>query len=185
MNKVKTLLAVILICCGFSLNAQRVSLSTNALDLALGSANLSAGVSVSRHFSLEVGGVYNPHGFVKESGLQVRNRHINGYAAVRYWPWYVFSGWWVSAKAQYSDFSRTGTWRIALEEGKAVGGGFSGGYTLMLSKRVNVDFGLGFWGGRKFDYHMYHCVNCMNIREEGQKWFIAPDKISISFMFVF
>ncbi len=185
MNKLKILLASVLICCGFSSNAQHVSISSNVLDLALCSANLSAGVAVSRHFSLDLGAVHNPHSMVKESGLQVSNMHKTAYLGVRYWPWYVFSGWWVSAKAQYSEFSRTGVWRLALEEGKAVGGGFSAGYTLMLSKRLNLDLGAGLWAGQKMDYHMYHCVNCMNIREEGSKFFIAPDKVSISLMFVF
>ena len=38
-------------------------------------------------------------------------------AGARWWPWYVFSGWWVGLKGQYSDYVKTGVWRPALEEG--------------------------------------------------------------------
>ncbi len=173
-------------CCSNALKAQHVSLSTNIVDwAALGGANLSAGVSVSQHFSLELGGIYNPHSITKDSGLLVRNQQMTGYVGVKYWPWYVFSGWWIGAKAQYSDFSRTGIWRFALEDGKAVGGGLSFGYTLLLTKRLNLDLGLGLWGGQKFERTLYHCPNCMVVRESGPKLFIAPDMLSVSLMYVF
>ncbi len=186
MRRTKIIFLSLFITFCSALNAQHVSMSTNLLDwAALGSTNLSVGVSVSRHFSLEVGGVYNPHSITKESGLLVQNKQKTGYAGVKYWPWYVFSGWWVGAKAQYSDFSRTGIWRYALEEAKAVGGGLSFGYTLLLTKRLNLDMGLGVWGGKKLERTLYHCPDCMKIRESGPELFIAPDMISLSLMYVF
>ncbi len=179
-------------CCGQSLRAQQFSLSTNLLDwAALGGANLSAGMSVTRHLTLEVGGVYNPHSITKSYGLQVQNKHLNGYAAVKYWPWIVYSGWWMSAKAQYSNYSRTGILNSKLEEGQKVGGGVSFGYTLMLSKKLNLDFGFGLWGGYK-DYVLYNRPeDKIRYEERGEipptqgKGFISPDKLSISLMYVF
>lgn len=104
---------------------------------------------------------------------------------MRWWPWYVFSGWWISGKAQYSKFSDTGLWRYALNEGTAVGLVLSAGYTLMVSKRVNLEFGIGGWGGRNLKHTLYHCPLCMEIRESGPRNFISIDDVSVSFMYMF
>lgn len=107
---------------GFSASAQHVSISTNAVQWAnLGTVNANVGISVSRHFSIETGARYNPFAFHKPSGLTIQNKQTTAYAGMRWWPCYVFSGWWISGKAQYSKFSDTGLWRYALNEGTAVG----------------------------------------------------------------
>lgn len=119
-----------------TVEAQNVAISTNAVDwLNFGTANIGVGVDVSRHFSVEAGARYNPWSFIrKSSGLAVMNRQTTAFVGVRFWPWYIFSGWWIAARCQYSDFSDTGIWRYALNEGKALGASLSFGYTLMLSK---------------------------------------------------
>lgn len=128
--------------------AQNVAISTNAVDwLNFGTVNLSVGVDVARHFSLEAGARYNPWSFSKSSGLAIRNQQTTAFAGVRFWPWYIFSGWWIAARCQYSRFSDTGIWRYALNEGTALGAGLSFGYTLMISKHFNLEFGAGVWGG--------------------------------------
>ena len=166
--------------------AQTVAIGTNLFDWAdLGTINLEAGVSFARHFSAEVGGRYNPWTFHKaKSGLTIKNQQATAFAGVRYWPWYVFSGWWISAKAQFSKYSETGIWRYALDEGKAVGAGISFGYTLMLNKKLNIEFGIGCWGGAKLSRTLYHCPNCMIIREQGNKGFFFFFYISISLIYV-
>lgn len=171
---------------GFYASAQHVSLSTNAVQWAnLGTVNANVGVSVSRHFSIEAGARYNPFAFHKPSGLMIQNKQTTAYAGMRWWPWYVFSGWWISGKAQYSKFSDTGLWRYALNEGTGVGLVLSAGYTLMVSKRVNLEFGIGGWGGRNLKHTLYHCPLCMEIRESGPRNFISIDDVSVSFMYMF
>ena len=166
--------------------AQHVSISTNALQWAnLGTVNANAGLSVARHFSLEAGARYNPFTFHKSSGMMLRNKQTTAYAGVRWWPWYVFSGWWISGRGQYSRFSDTGIWRYALNEGTGVGLVLSGGYTWMVSKKINIEFSIGGWAGRYLDHKLYHCPSCMEIRESGPKNFIAPDDVSVSFMYMF
>lgn len=170
----------------FSSEAQHVSLSTNALQWAnCGTVNLSAGVSLARHFSFEAGGRYNPFSYQRKSGLTVQNQQKTAFAGVRYWPWYVFSGWWAGVKGQWSDYSRTGIWRYAIDEGTRIGVGLSAGYTWMISKKVNLDFGIGGWGGRQTKYTLYHCKQCMEIRESGPKNFIVLDDVSVSLMIMF
>lgn len=168
------------------LEAQNVSISTNAVDWAnFGTVNVETGVGVAQHISLLVGGHYNPWEFQTGKGYRLHNQQATGYFGVRWWPWYVFSGWWIGAKMQFSSFSRTGIWRPALEEGKSLGAGLSFGYTLMIHKNINIDFGAGFWGGRHLEYSLYECPECMSIRERGARYFIAPDDLSVSISFVF
>ena len=101
-----------------------VALSTDIVDWAnLGTVNLEAGVGFSRHMSVTAGAKYNPWSFkTQKVGLQLYNKQTTAYAGLRYWPWYVFSGWWIGAQTQYTQYAETGIWRHALDTGSAVGG---------------------------------------------------------------
>ena len=86
------------------------TVQTNVLDwAALGTANAEIGMSVSQHFSLVIGGRYNPWEFTDSKyNIPIRNQQQTAYLGVRFWPWYVNSGFWISAKAQYMfSFSNT------------------------------------------------------------------------------
>lgn len=118
----------------------------------------------------------------------VQNQQKSASLGVRYWPWYVFSGWWVCAKAQYCDYAETGIWRPEYDSGKAVGGGLSAGYTLLISKNFNIEFGAGFWGGKLLEHTLANCPDpdCMDKpRESGPKNFIALNDLNISLHWVF
>ena len=168
------------------LHAQNFSISSNLVDWAnFGTANMEIGVGLSQHFSMMAGGHFNPWKFKTEKGYDFHNQQTTGYLGCKWWPWYVFSGWWIGTKVQYSQVSRTGIWRPALEEAKSVGGGLSFGYTLMLHKHVNLEFGAGVWAGKHLSYTLYECPKCMAVRESGSKGFIAPDDVSVSLVFVF
>ena len=165
----------------------QVALSTDLVDWAnFGTVNLEAGVSLHQHFSVHAGAKYNPWSFKTHNlGLALYNKQTTAYAGFRYWPWYVLSGWWVGAQAQYTDYAETGVWRHALDTGKAIGGGVSFGYTLMLHENLNLEFGAGVWAGRRFEHTLYCCPDCMKVRESGPGNFVALNDISISFMYVF
>ena len=165
----------------------QVALSTDLVDWAnLGTVNLEAGVSLHQHFSVHAGAKYNPWNFkTRNLGLALYNKQTTAYAGFRYWPWYVLSGWWVGAQAQYTDYAETGVWRHALDTGKAIGGGVSFGYTLMLHENLNLEFGAGVWAGRRFEHTLYCCPDCMKVRESGPGNFVALNDISISLMYVF
>lgn len=163
------------------------ALSTDVVDWAnFGTINMEAGFSVHQHFSVQAGAKYNPWTFkTHKLGLPLYNKQTTAYAGVRYWPWYVFSGWWVGAQMQYTGYSETGIWRHALDTGKAFGGGLSFGYTLMLTENLNLEFGAGLWAGRRFDHTLYCCPECMKVRESGPGNFVALNDVSISVMYVF
>ena len=170
-------------------SAQLWSIQTNVLDwAALGTINAEVGLSLSQHFSLVAGGRYNPWEFTTHNPEAiVRNQQKAVYLGFRYWPWYVNSGFWIAAKAQYMpSFSNTGIWRAALKEGKnGIGGALSAGYTFMLSKHFNLEAGIGGWAGVFQEYGFYSSPQKTFVREEGRKSFIYPDQISLSLVYVF
>ncbi len=191
----KILTAILLLTALFSasrLDAQdrsktQMVLSTDLVDWAgLGTINVEAGMSVHQHFSVQAGARYNPWNF--KSGrlsLPLYTHQATAYAGCRYWPWYVFSGWWLGVQAQYTQYEETGVWRPALDTGTAVGGGVSLGYTLMLHEKLNLEFGAGVWAGKRYKHVLYCCPECMDVREANPGKFVALNDISVALMYVF
>jgi hypothetical protein len=54
-------------------------------------------------------------------------------------------------------------------KGDALGAGLAAGYSLMIGRHVNLDFGLGFWGGRIVK----------------QRNFFFIDNVMVSFVYIF
>ena len=157
-------------------SAQRFSVGTDAVDwLSLGTMNMEASAAVSRAVSIHVGAGLNPWSFREgdpESQFQLRQGTVR--AGARWWPWHIYSGWWMGAHARYSVYNEGGILSRETEEGDAWGGGLSGGYAVMLSDRWNLDLGAGVWGGGK-KYTVYACPVCGVKTEGGTKAFILPD----------
>ena len=87
-------------------------------------------------------------------------------------------------KAQYQEYNRGGILRQKTQEGDAFGLGLGAGYSLMLHEHINLDFGLGGWGGRKV-FTDYACPRCGKITGSGAKWFFMPNEITVAIMFTF
>ena len=183
----KLILTVFLALAGTIASAQKVAVGTNLVDWAnLGTANIEAGLSIGQHFSTFVGGRYNPWNFDSEQhGNDMRANVRNAYVGVRYWPWYIYSGWWIALKGQYEQFLEGGLWRPIVEEGTAIGAGLSGGYTVMIHKNINLEFGIGLWGGQYTDYTKYQCFDCLDIITSGPRKFLKFDDLVIAFVYVF
>lgn len=182
----KVLVIVILSLVSVYAGAQRLTVSTNLVDWAnLGTANAEIGFSVSQHISLVAGGKFNGWDFSTDERAMY-NKNLVGYAGLRYWPWYVNSGLWLQFKGQYADYEISGTWRHAVDQGRAVGGGISLGYTFMLSKSINFELGAGGWGGYLLEHNVYECSDCKVLRpESGPGAFVDLDNITAAFVFVF
>lgn len=177
--------------------AQRYSVATNFVEWAnLGTVNAEAGVAVAQHFSLHAGVRYNGWTFRKgnpddrfddpfgDMEKQFENRKQAYTFGIRYWPWYIYSGWWGYVRGQYMEYNRGGLIRHKAEEGDAYGVGVGIGYTRMLHKNWNIEFGLGAWGGRK-TFTEYRCTNCGSIVDQGQKLFVLPDDVFVSIIYIF
>ena len=187
MKATRTLFAaaLLLLLHSATASAQRFSVGTNALDwLALGTINAEASIAVSQKVSVHAGGELNP--WTWRAGSQERQfqtRQYSFWAGARWWPWHVYSGWWVGADARYTLYNVGGILKRSTEEGDAAGAGLYGGYSIMLSEWWNLDLGVGLWGGWK-RYTRYACPLCGVITEQGEKGFILPDaRIAIQFIF--
>ncbi len=156
---------------------QNMYISTNLLDyINLGTINGEFGLSPRPNWSFYVRGRYNPFSF--DIGSPLQNRVASGVVGARYWPWYASSGWFLNAHAGYSKYNIGGIFSSASYEGDAWHLTVGGGYALILSKKFNLDFGLGVQGGYT-DYTRYACPRCGKITHEGRRIYIAPGNMLV------
>ena len=181
------LLSIVLLCfAAFHSAAQQMSVSTNLIDYAcLGTLNAEASFSVSQHWSVTAGVKYNPFTYRKDDPQRQFQYRQQSYAiGARFWPWHSFSGWWLAAKAKYQEYNYGGIISPEAEEGDRAGVGLYAGYTHMISRHFNIEFGLGAWSGMGW-YRRYSCPSCGLTVDDGRKWFLLPDDVMISFAYVF
>lgn len=168
------------------LHAQKVSVSANILGYAaLGTMNVDVSYSVSRRWSVVAGVRYNPFTYRKgdaDSQFQMRQQSYS--AGVRLWSWHALSGWWFSSKIRYQEYNFGGIISKETREGDRAGLGLYAGYTHMLSRHFNVEFGLGLWTGVDF-YRRYSCAVCGMTLDSGCRGFVLPDDLAVSLVYVF
>lgn len=185
----KTVLILAAVCglvCHNSARAQKFSISTDLLGYAcLGTLNAEASYSVSRYWSITAGARYNPFIFRKgDAGRQFQLRQQSYTAGARLWPWHTLSGWWFEGKLRYQEFNMGGIFSRAAKEGDRFGTGLYAGYTYMLSRHFNLEFGAGVWTGYEI-YRKYSCPACGVTTSSGRGWFVLPDDIKIAVVYVF
>lgn len=124
------------------------ALSVNLVDYVdWGTVQGSIQYGISRHVSIDATARVNRQSQIFSAGA-------------RWWPWYIYSGWWLKGLAQVDS------------AGESYGAGVSLGYSLILTSWLNLDFGVGGWAGRK--------------ESEGlRSWFVAPNELTAGLMFVF
>lgn len=168
------------------MKAQKFSISTDLLDYAcLGTLNVDISYAFSRHWSLIAGARYNPFSFRKDDPQRQFQLRQQSYAAgVRIWPWHIWSGWWFASKLRWQEYNYGGILSRKTTEGDRLGAGLYAGYTHMLTKHLNVEFGLGVWAGAD-RYRTYSCQVCGLTLDEGRRIFVLPDDIMISLAYVF
>lgn len=184
--KLKLIIITILASIPMLSNGQNWSISTNLMDyVSLGALNAQGSAGVGRRVTIEASARVNPWTFHKgDPDKQMQNRHQTYAAGVRYWPWHIYSGWWVSGMAQYQEYNRGGIISQSTEEGDAFGLSLGAGYSLMLHEHINMDFGLSFWTGQKA-YVRYACPSCGKITENGSQWFIMPNELRVAIQYIF
>lgn len=184
--KVKLVLVAGLIALSSMTYAQKVSVSTNVLGYAaLGTMNADVSYAFTRHWSVVAGVRYNPFTFRKgDPERQFQYRQQSYSLGVRLWPWHIWSGWWFSSGLRYQEYSSGGIAGPETREGDRAGVGLYSGYTHMISRHFNVEFGAGLWGGLDV-YKRYSCPVCGMKVESGRKGFVLPDNIMISLVYVF
>lgn len=172
--------------CAPDATAQKFSVSSDILGYAcLGTLNAEVSYSVSRYWSVTAGARYNPFTFRKgDSARQFQLRQQSYSAGVRLWPWHTMSGWWLEGKLRYQEFNMGGIVSRSTKEGDRAGAGFYAGYTYMLSRHFNLEFGAGLWTGYEV-FRKYSCPACGVVTVSGTGWFVLPDDIKIAAVYVF
>lgn len=167
-------------------SAQKFSVSTDLLGyLRLGTLNVDASYAVARHWSITAGARYNPFTFRKgdpERQLQYRQQSYS--IGTRVWPWHIWSGWWFAGKLRYQEYNYGGIVSDETEEGDRFGFGLYSGYTHMINPHLNLEFGVGMWNGVAL-YTTYSCPTCGVILDSGNKYFLLPDDVMLSLVYVF
>lgn len=184
--KHKIIITLLLIALPIFCSAQDWSVSTNAMDyVSLGTLNAEVSMATGRHISINASARINPWTFHKgDPSKQMQNRQQTYAVGVRYWPWHIYSGWWMSGMAQYQEYNRGGIISATTEEGDAYGLSIGAGYSLMLHEHWNLDFGLSLWGGQK-TFVTYACPSCGKITDKGAKWFFLPNDLRVSIAYIF
>ena len=164
--------------------AQNFSLGVNVFDCAdLGTMNLEASCGIARRWTVSAGLKYNP--FTWEfDGRPVADRQRTLEAGARFWPWHIYSGWWMGGKLKYQEYNTGGLAGPSSTEGDRYGGGLSAGYSFMLGSHLNLDIGLGLWSGLD-KYVEYECVRCGRLVGGGEKIFVLPNDILLSISYIF
>lgn len=176
--------AVLLFGAMVSSRAQSVSLSSNFTDLAdRGTLNLEAALGLSRHWSLSAGAKYNPFSFGEGDEIRQSKQRLFSIGA-RYWPWHLWSGFWFSAKCQWQEFNRGGIVSPLTVEGDRLGAALGTGYSVMLSRHLNLDLGIGAWAGYVSSV-AYSCPRCGRIEGKSKDFFVLPNDLLLSLSFIF
>lgn len=178
------LLCMLCFSCGVA-SAQRWSIGINVVDyLNMGTINAESSVAVAQHYSFNAGVRFNPWTLhYGDEEKQFENRKKCMYAGFRFWPWHIYSGWWAGLQLQYQEYNRGGGFIKQAEEGDAYGVGVSLGYTLMIHKSFNIEFGAGAWAGGAV-YTAYSCPYCGTIVDQGNKFFFWPNNVMVSLVYI-
>ena len=168
-------------CSALVLNAQRVGIKTNALYWGGATPNLGVELRLSRHFTLNLEGGFNP--------LSVKNYkfQIAGFQPeVRYW----FSGrpqarhfvGLMALGSVYDIHDKRADYRLH-HDGDAYGGGLTYGYALPLGEHWSMEatVGLGLLHYREKKYHDWEeSPSSAN----NTKTMFAPLKLGLTFTYI-
>ena len=73
----------------------------------IGTMNLEASCGIARRWTVTAGVEYNP--FSWGEGIHEKtNRQRSLEAGARFWPWHIYSGWWMAGKLKYQEYNRGG-----------------------------------------------------------------------------
>ncbi len=180
------LAASLLAATSLTAKAQKVSIETNALEYVnFVTLNAETGLAVGRHGSINAAVRYNPFEFHGgEDHHVMRNRQFTLGLGGRWWPWHIFSGWWLGGKAQYQVYNSGGIISPETRQGQRVGAGISAGYSYLFSPHFNLDFGIGGWAGMDY-YTLFDCPVCGVTKEAGKKPFILPNELILGISYIF
>ncbi len=159
------------------------AVKTNALYWATTTPNLGFEIGLSKKFTLEISGNYNPWTFSDNKKI----KHWMVQPELRYWPCERFNGHFFGIHGHYADFNVGGIKMLNLDgkryEGELYGGGISYGYHWVLSNRWSIEATIGA-GYAHIDYDKYKCEKCGSKIKDDTKNYWGPTKAGISIIYI-
>ncbi len=169
-------------------HAQKVAVGTNLLSYAnFLTANMDISYAVAKNWTVYIQGKYNPWTFRNNQPNEkhMQNRQLTFAAGTRYYPWHVYTGWWASASAQFTKYNTGGIIKTKTWEGKVYGFSLGAGYSWLLNKHLNMDFGFGLMVGPN-RYITYSCPKCGRVEEGRQKQiYVGPNELLVKLSYLF
>lgn len=179
MKRITLCLLIFISICG-GVKAQFYTAKVNGLGLATGTVNAAVELSISKQWSVELAGYWNP---VQTKSFRTTALWIQ--PAVRYWIFEHFVGHFISTHITVGKYD-IGNAKHHFK-GWLSGIGCSYGYTWILSKRWNMtaEAGLGLYylrdKLRSYEIPEWQPIRIVNY----QRVVLAPSKLEISFSYLF
>lgn len=179
-----------------SIYGQKVAVKTNLLYDATSTLNLGFEFGLSKKWTLDVSGNYNPWEF----GENRKMKHWLVQPEMRYWLCEKFNGHFFGLHAHGAQYNWGGMLPWGFKNGKMfeienrnimehryegwlVGAGLSYGYQWILGKRWSLEASLGI-GYAYLDYAKYKCEKCGEKIGDGHKNYFGPTKAAVSIIYI-
>lgn len=183
-----------------SVNAQKVSMKTNALYWATATPNLGMEFALGNRWTFELEGGYNPWDLDKDNNIKVKHWLVS--PEFRYWFCNSFQGHFIGINANYSQFNIGGlphqtpnlffslsesapipNLTVARIQGWAVGAGFTYGYAFPIARRWNMEFTIGY-GWWYSEYDQFESRACGLFQKAVTRQALGPAAAGISFIYM-
>lgn len=160
--------------------AQFFAVKTNALGFATGTINAGVEVAVSKQWSVELSGYWNP---LKTDKFSAKSWWVQ--PAVRWWLYEHFVGHFIAAHPAYGRYDvGNARWH---RKGWITGFGVSYGYTWPLAKRWNLtaEGGIGvYYMQDREPPNVYDDWKPVAVAH-SRRVVLAPSKLEVSFSYLF
>lgn len=162
----------------FITKAQNKTLSTNVIGWGTLSMNAEASIAINKKQTLHFPIAWNPWTFKGNKKM----KHVTVSPQWRYWKTEKYLGHFFGANIIGSRYN------VGLTDyrydGWAYGLGGSWGYAWILGKRWNVEVQAGV-GVVRTDYKRYDCGTCGDFLSKESKWYVAPNRLALSVVYMF
>ncbi|SHG41513.1 DUF3575 domain-containing protein [Dysgonomonas macrotermitis] len=164
--------------CASQLQAQSYSLGANIPAWGTATINAEISMALDRKWSLHLPVYYNPFVFKDNKKLQ----NFTLMPGARYWLLESYVNGFIGVNAIGSKYHIS--WKDSRYEGVAFGMGVSMGYAWLLSPRWNLEIEGGA-GLVRADYTEYECQECGRQKREHSRWVAVPNRLALSFIYLF
>ncbi|MGL5562221.1 MAG: DUF3575 domain-containing protein [Tannerellaceae bacterium] len=174
---IKCYLSVIfmMLCC--TMQGQYLALKSNVLYLSTATLNVGLETFLSKQYTLDVSGAYNPWQFANDKMMKLWFIQPE----LRRWHCDTFAGHFYGLHAFYGEYN----WSLFTDrryQGHLTGGGLTYGYAKNFAVQWGFEASIGL-GYAYLDYDKYKCGHCGKKIGASTKNYIGPTKINFSLIY--